>query len=277
MNNAPELFVLISTIDDGICRVADVLLPSEVGVRYVVSWQQTRTFEDYPIELQREDVTLTTLAGHGLSRNRNQAMKVAVSLLDDKLKDTVFIIADDDERLSSDALKQVRQFYTEHPKIDVVLWQMVSIEDGQPMKPYPPQPTEYRCRPRSYYASSVEMTFRSRVFLSGVCYDERFGLGSNRLSAGEEAVFLEEAQQKGFRIWIYPHVLCRTRRATTGRNVLDVKALRSKGAVYGYNHSLVWAFFRSLREALTLAWRNRCAAIPLFNNIWYGVKYIRHE
>lgn len=275
MNHTPQLFVLISTIDDGILHVADVLLPCEEGVRYVVSWQQTSSGLECPPELQRSDVTVSPMEGRGLSRNRNHAMEVALSLLDDELEDVVFIVADDDERLSADALKQVRKLYAEQPKLDVVLWQMASSEDGQLLKPYPTQPTEYRHRPRSYYASSVEMTFRSRVFMSGVRFDERFGLGSERLSAGEEAVFLEEAQRKGLRIWIYPQILCSTRRATTGRNVLDVKALRSKGAIYGYTHSLVGAFFRSLREALSLAWRNHCAVTPLFNNIWYGVKYIR--
>lgn len=276
MEARPLIFVLVCTIDEGIRRVGEILLAPEAGVRYVVSWQQTHVGLECPTDLHRPDVVVTRMEGKGLSRNRNHAISAALELLGDEQEDAVFIIADDDEQLEPGALAEVRRQYMEWPQADIVLWQTLTLEDGLPLKPYPATAMDYRCRPRSYYASSVEMTLRSRVFSSsGIRFDERFGLGSERLSAGEEAVFLRDAERLGLRIWLTPKVLCRTRRATTGQRALDVKSLRSKGAEYGYGHSLLWAFLRSAREAAGLAWRHGCRVAPVFYNIWYGVKYIR--
>ena len=275
---SPNLYVLISTIGRGIQRVPQVLLPPQDGVRYVVSWQQGKGDDgvEYPAHLkEREDVVLSVMEGKGLCRNRNNAMKVATSWFADPMEDAVFVIADDDERLEPDGLEKVRQVYGAHPKVDVVLWQMCSIADGQRLKDYPLTLTDYDKAPRSYYVSSVEMTFRSRNYFMGLRFDERFGLGSEKLCAGEEDVFLRDAQQLGLHIWLFPRVLCRTEATTTGSHVLEPKVLRSKGAVYAYRRSWIWTFCRSWREAFSLAWRHHVAVIPLFRNIWSGVKYIR--
>lgn len=40
-----QIFVLLSTIDNGICRTPNVLCPAEDGVTYVVVWQQTKAKE----------------------------------------------------------------------------------------------------------------------------------------------------------------------------------------------------------------------------------------
>ena len=275
MEARPLIFVLICTIDEGIRRVGEILLALESGVRYVVSWQQTRGGLECPAVLQRPDVVVKRMEGKGLSRNRNHAISAALELLPDSLEDAVFVIADDDERLYPEAFQRIRNLFTHYPKLDVALWQMSSIEDGHLQKRYPKHMIDYRHRERSYYPSSVEMTFRSRVPLMGIRFDERFGLGSERLCAGEEEVFLFDALKRGLRVFVNPQVLCSTSAQTTGKRVLDVKVLRSKGAVYGYGHSLLWAFLRSAREAAGLAWRHRCHVAPVFDNIWYGVKYIR--
>lgn len=281
MKNTPVIFVLVCTVDHGIQRVPQVLLPAEEGVRYVISWQQTRPSEAlpeaFPEALRRPDVVVSTLAGRGLSRNRNHAMQTAMSLLQDPMEDAVFVVADDDERLSAGAFQKIRELYGRYPKLDVALWRMTDQQDGRLLKDYPDAPVSYQHRPRGYYVSSVEMTFRSRLYLMGLRFDERFGLGSAKLSAGEEEIFLTDALRRGLRVWIFPEVLCSTDARTTGSRVLDVKVLRSKGAVYGYSHRPLWAFLRSLREAFSLSVRHRRSFFFIFQNIWYGVKYIRQS
>lgn len=275
MEGRPLIFVLVCTIDDGIQGVPQVLLSEEEGVKYVVSWQQTQSCGEYPVALKRSDVYVASWNGHGLSRNRNHAMDIAMSKLRDPLEDVVFVIADDDERLDAQAFPKIRDLYSRQPKLDVALWRMVDIQDGHLLKEYPVSAISYHRRPRSYYASSVEMTFRSRLYLMGLRFDERFGLGSEKLSAGEEDVFLTDVLRLGLRVWIYPKILCSTSSSTTGSFVLDVKVLRSKGAVYGYRHCQLWAFIRSLKEAFSLAIRYHRSFLFIFRNIWYGVKYIR--
>ena len=52
-----RIFVLIATIDEGLERVPNVLLPEEEGVRYVVSWQRT----------ERRNDGMTDLRNHGFT------------------------------------------------------------------------------------------------------------------------------------------------------------------------------------------------------------------
>ena len=272
-----RIFVLISTIDEGIRRVPDVLLPAEEGVAYVVVWQQDASVEKVipqPL-LNRSDVRVEIMSGRGLCRSRNRALELALAALKNPLEDAVIVLADDDERFEPDAFTTLREVYGKHPKLDVALLRLRSSSDGSDLKTYPAGWTAYRHRPRTYYPSSLELTFRSRVLSTGVRFDERFGLGSDTLCAGEEDVFLEEVLRRKLCAMIVPAYLATTEPATTGSRVLDAKVLRSKGAVYGYSHSLAWAFFRSWRETLSLAMRSSTSPFPIFRNIWSGVKYIR--
>ena len=276
-----KILVLICTIDDGICRVPSTLLSPEEEVWYAVSWQRTSAAlspEAKQAEVllrHRTDVCLTTLAGRGLSRNRNHAVETALSCLSNPLEDAIFVIADDDERLFPDTFARLRTLYQHHPRMDGALLRVRRTFDGQYLKPYPHTLMAYGRHPRSYYPSSVEMTFRTRVWHTGVRFDERFGLGSDQLCAGEEDVLLTNLLRKGLRVLIVPEDLCTTQAATTGSRVLEPRVLRSKGAVYGYQWSLAGAVMRSVREALSLGWKQRVNPLPIFRELWYGLQYIR--
>ena len=275
-----EIFVLISTIDDGIRKVPEVLLSEEEGVRYVVSWQRTEGYKENTAKATialagRRDVTVATMEGRGLSRNRNHALEVAVDLLPHPLAEAIAIIADDDERLTPDAFARIREAYASRPRLDIALMRVRSSADGSYLKPYPPSPVSYANRPRCYYPCSVEMTLRLRVWHAGLRFNERFGLGSPRLCAGEEDVFLHDAVRKGLNVMVLPIDIATTDPMTTGGHVLDVKVLRSKGAVYGYEYNLPRAIIRSLREAMSLGVRHRRNPWHILRNLLYGVKYVR--
>lgn len=277
-----KIFILISTIDRRILRVPAVLREPEPEVHYVVVWQQTYQEVDEEEETltaeltSREDVTLVTLPGRGLSRSRNAAIKTVHSLLEDPLEDAVCIIADDDEKFTSDAFGLVNSYYLQHPDVDIALMRIRSVVDKSYFKKYPEVEIDYRKHPRSYYPCSLEMTFRARVWHAGIRFDERFGLGSPKLSAGEEEIFMIDAMDSGLRARIVPIDLGTTRPLSTGMHVSETKVLRSRGAVYGYRYSLPLAFLRTLREAISLSIRMRTRFIPVFRKIWYGVRYIRN-
>ena len=278
-----KIFVLIATIDEGMCRVPEVLLSEETGVRYVVSWQQTKDEASMIVRAQeaaaalraRTDVRVTTLEGRGLCRNRNHAIATALDSMDDPLEDAIFVIADDDERLMPEAFERLRDVYGRYPKMDGALMRLLSSVDGQYFKAYPDTEVVYGRHLRSYYVCSWEMTFRARVWQTGLRFDERFGLGSERLCAGEEEVLLTDMQRKGLRVLIVPKDIGYTHPQTTGDKVLDAKVLQSKGAVYGYQHSYVRALLRGVREALSLGVKNHKNPLPLLNEIRRGINYIR--
>lgn len=276
-----KLYVLISTLGEGISRVHDMLVPQRNDVHYVVVWQSgTSPFapddqESYEALRARRDVTTEKMAGVGLSRSRNRAIQVALDLLEDPLADAVFLIADDDEHFDPQAFGRILDCYQKYPKLDAALFRLRSSVDNEYFKAYPAVLVNYNRRPRSYYPCSWELTMRSRICQSGIRFDERFGLGSRTLCAGEEDVLLTDISRHGFNILIIPEDLGTTNPITTGDRVLDVKVLRSKGAVYGYQLPLLQAFVRTLRESVSLSLRHRMSLWHIFRNIWYGVKYIR--
>ena len=76
----PTLDILICTIDDGILKVPAMLLPERADVRYIVSVQHTipQSLINVPAPLvYRQDVTIGFLEGKGLSRNRNNALRMS--------------------------------------------------------------------------------------------------------------------------------------------------------------------------------------------------------
>jgi len=278
-----KVLVLISTIDDGLLRVPDILMPAEAEVFYIVSWQRTDAFMSLPhpttdaeaLLSARTDVQLTTLSGRGLCRNRNHAIDTALSCLDHPLEDAIFVIADDDERLLPAAFERLRAAYQRYPRMDGALWRLRSLTDGEYFKTYPPDIVRYGHHPRSYYPSSWEMTFRTRVWQTGLRFDERFGLGSEMLCAGEEDVLLTDMLRKGLNIFILPEDIALTEPVTTGSRPLNTKVLRSKGALYGYQRSWPGAVMRCLREAASLAVRHRRNPWSILQQLLQGVKYIR--
>lgn len=270
-----KIFILICTLDEGILRIPDMLLAEQEGIYYVVSWQRTKGESDKMILKERKDVKLVTMEGRGLCRNRNHAIEAALAWLDSPLEDAIFIIADDDERLMPEAFDRLRDIYMRYPKMDGALMRLRSSVDRHYFKPYPPTLIAYGRHPRSYYPCSWEMTFRTRVWQMGLRFNERFGLGSEVLCAGEEDVLLTDMKLKGLNILIVPEDLGYTDPMTTGSHVLNPKMLRSKGAVYGYQHTLFVAWLRSLREAMSLGWKQKVNPWPIFSNILFGVNYIR--
>lgn len=270
------IYILISTIDDGIERVSSVVLPPEDGVRYYVSWQQTGQSIELPQVLKRADIVVSTMVGRGLCRNRNNGIEAVLVQLAGAPLDAVCVIADDDERLEPTSIKQLRKIYGSNPKLDVALLRVRSTTDGKYLKPYPERELPYGMHERSYYVSSWEITCRMHVWRSGIRFDERFGLGSAELCAGEEEVLMKDICRQGFLIHIVPEDLARTNPETTGRRSLDRKQLRSKGAVYGYQKGWVEAAIRCLREAIGLRRRDGSMSfINMMKELWWGVTYIK--
>ena len=109
--------ILICSLNKGIVKVPDVLLPASEGVRYIVSYQYTdeRYLDLIPNELkERADITLYQYKGEGLSANRNLAM--------DKAKADLIIFADDDARFTDSSIELARSTFENNPDLDVAFF-----------------------------------------------------------------------------------------------------------------------------------------------------------
>ena len=246
------LDILICTIDKGIEKVPGMLMPPMDGVKYVVSmqWTDERWKERVPKMLEeREDVKLTFLEGKGLSKNRNHAIECATG--------DVVVIADDDNRYTAEFVQTIFEAYKEHPEADVIHFQALCME-GTYLHPYPAD-----------YVSSVEMTFRREV---KVRFDERFGLGSEKLCAGEEQVWMKDARVAGDQILYVPKPIVMTPAGTTGRQFLRNKKLQmSKGATFKYVYGTSNAIWRTMKEARWWMVHRGTNPLPILYNMLKGM------
>ncbi len=260
------LDILICTIDEGILRVPEVLMSPRGDVRYVVSMQWTNPragrkdeeveeslLEQVPAVLkEREDVALTFLEGKGLSRNRNHALE--------KVTGDVVLIADDDCRYTKELIGNIFAAYNGHPEADVIHFQALDTE-GKPLHPYPVP-----------YVSSVEMTFRREV---ATRFDERFGLGSEFFCAGEEDVWMKDAQEAGYHILYVDKPIVMTPKETTGKNFLKNKQMQvTKGAVFKHVYGTGGAAWRTLKEAGWWLVHKGANPLPILYNMVRGMQLL---
>jgi len=262
------LDILICTIDDGIIKIPEVLLPPMQGISWVVSMQYTdrRLLDMVPDELRnRDDVCLTFIEGRGLSANRNNAL--AHSRAD------VVLIADDDCRYTSEDLRRAVRFMEHNPSYDIVCFASASYE-GLPLKQYPKRPTLYKeAVSQGYYPSSVEICMRRNL---GLRFDERFGLGSKFLCAGEEDVFLHDAFRAGYTIVVNSLIVACTDSRTTGGHLVGNKKLQlTKGAVFRYIYGLPGAMWRTVKEAGYYLVYRHVNPLPILYNMLRGLWILR--
>ncbi len=238
------LEVLICTLDDGITAAAQVPLPPQTDVCYLISWQQSRdALPSLPAALQqRDDVRVVTLKGRGLSANRNNALRQA--------RGDLLLLADDDTRYRPEGLAAVLRAFAAHPEADILTFQAVG-PDGRPIRPYPATSYDYGHHPRGSYVCSWEIACRRRAALPP--FDERFGLGTTAMTCGEEEVFLHTAYRRGLHIRYLPQVVAMTPDGGTGLTFLTAPGVqRAKGGVLCVIYGVPGALLRCLKCALTL-------------------------
>lgn len=257
------LDVLICTIDQGILRVPQVILPPQEGIRWVVSMQYTdkRFLDQVPRSLdERPDVLLTFLPGKGLCRNRNNAIQHASG--------DILLIADDDCRYTAEGLNTVMKTYELNPSADIILFQS-NLAKYFPKKPTP----YYKAFQNGYYPSSVEMSLRKGL---GLRFDERFGLGAKHLSAGEESVFLKDAADAQYTIVCIPEQIVTTPHSYVTDNLLTDKRLqRTKGATFRYLFGPLEAIWRSTKEAGWWFVHKKANPFPILYNMLRGIWILR--
>ena len=125
------LDILICSLNKGIVRIDDLLLPQRKDVRYIVSYQYTdeRYLDLLPTSLAlREDVLVSAHKGQGLSSNRNHALELA--------KADLVMFADDDARLTDSAVDYIFKIFNESSNIDVAFFR-ASTYTGKLLKNYP--------------------------------------------------------------------------------------------------------------------------------------------
>ena len=109
--------ILICSIDKGIVRTGDLLLPQRPDVRYIISYQYTdeRYLDLIPTVVEeRDDVSLYKWRGRGLSANRNLAVEKATG--------DILMFADDDTHIIPESLDKIIRIFERDPQLDVAFF-----------------------------------------------------------------------------------------------------------------------------------------------------------
>ena len=262
------LDILVCTFNKGIVRVGELLREPQEGVQYIVSYQYNdeRYLDLVPKMLrERDDVVLFEHHGQGLSANRKLALE--------KSKADLYMFADDDERLTDDTFRTIFETFEAHPDIDVAFFTATTYT-GKPLKDYPDEEFTMTGMPKTYEISTLEMVCRSRV-KGRVRFDERFGLGAQFLTCGEEEIWMDDAVKAGLRMRFFPKKIVETSTLLKRRMIyVDAGVQRSYGAQEYYRHG-GRAWLSCLRFALCAARKRRCHFWPLMKHLSEGIRYMQ--
>jgi len=248
------LDILICTVADRIDRTVGMLLPQRQGVRYIISVQYESEPPALPCALQsRTDVTISLLQGMGLSRNRNNAILMSTA--------QICLIADDDNLYKPEYVDRIFDTWIKNPDADIITFQAQTYQ-GKPLHTYP-----------APYICSQEITLRRESILSSnILFDERFGLGSRYLCAGEEDVFIFDARKAGLKIKYEPQVIVQTDKDTTGiRFLTDKKVQITRGATFRYLHGTFGAVLRCFKDAGWYLVHKGANPFPILQNMLKGI------
>lgn len=261
-----RLEVLLCTMDHRITQAAEVILPQQEGVCYLVSWQHTSdsiTITPPAIFQQRSDVRLIETWSKGLAHNRNIALQHA--------QGDILLFADDDLRYTNEAFEHIRQSFVNDSSLHL-LTTCIKRSDNTWHKVYPATTCSLQKAPHGYYVSSVELAVRRVAQLPK--FDERFGLGSLELASGEEEIFVFDCLRRGLHAKFLPiHTATISNTTSTGTHFdTQLKVRRSKGAVLCYCHGRIGALLRCFKY--TLCYQGPLRRYDVWHDLLWGINYI---
>jgi len=223
-----ELFVLISTIDNRILNLKNILQRYDKKIHYVVSHQSTRqldqnisNFIDEIIE--RKDVTYNSLEEKGVGINRNNTLSFFQP-------SSICLILDDDVVLCENIFNIVLQSFRENTSADFISFKILDFK-GNDYKPYPREKQWHTLRTLTGIGTT-EMAFKSDLILkNNISFDENFGPGSDIYPIGEDFIFAMDLYKIKTRMLFLPIPILKHPRGSTGES-LDKKVIFGRGAMF---------------------------------------------
>ncbi|WP_455498856.1 hypothetical protein [Coprobacter sp.] len=257
-----KLNILICTFNEGILSVPNILKKEREDIDYIVSFQcSDEKFLTYiPESLNRPDVRIAPLWGLGLCRNRNHAL----SLVDCGIA----LIADDDVDYTDDAFDLVLNTFKDNKSVDLAFFKIKTREGEPEYKTYPLEKTPYT-RWKGYAPCSIEIAFRvDSVKKNNLWFDERFGLGSEQLSGGEEVMFVDACLKNGLKACFFPEYIVKHPYLSTGKNEpFSQRAAMTVGALC--HHFKGWLAFPAMVKYTWMTYK-RYKNIPVSPFTYYG-------
>tara|TARA_Y100000588_G_scaffold381013_1_gene465834 strand:+ start:9234 stop:10043 length:810 start_codon:yes stop_codon:yes gene_type:complete len=223
--------VLISTVYDRLHLLNAECFPLNEELSYFISCQGLRNkdlshYEEILASVFGDNYYCSFIEGYGLSINRNNAIKLALS----KSKpNTYFYICDDDVSIDVDSLLAAAAIAAKK-KLSCTVG-VVNTKDGY-FKNYPKNIKKYS-RLDCSKVSSVEMLICSGfIQRHKLSFDENFGLGS-KYPSGEEFIFCNDIISLGGSVYFLPKILCEHPPVSSGSDFFSSEhKIVAKGAMF---------------------------------------------
>ncbi len=190
-----KINVLISTIDEGIDKVKNVVLSPRNYVSYIISHQYTDAYYKYtPRELQRPDVQVSHIEGSGVAKSRNHAIQLADG--------DIGLFSDDDVTYRHSDIDLLKKTFLENSQVDVAVFK-IRTPPGEPeYRSYPDKIIEYKKAPE---VGTVQVAFDiPAIKEKNIWFDERFGAGRPLLICNDERLFLHDCIEAGLKVVYFP-------------------------------------------------------------------------
>lgn len=190
--------ILVSTIDKGIFAMERLLLNPRKDVSYIISHQYTKPeFVKEPGYLLRKDVLVNHIAGRGVTKSRNNAIRLADG--------DIGVFADDDVLYKDEWMDRLQHIFQQEPDLDVAIFKIKTLPGEPPYREYPVAPMELKT---ASSVGTIQLAFRiARVKSKKLGFDERFGAGQKLLIGSDEQIFLHDCICAGLRVKYFPEYL----------------------------------------------------------------------
>ncbi len=222
------LEVIITTMNENILRLINDFFPNQKDVIFLISHQITKhehnvyqSSIDHFIK-KRKDVRYIFFFEKGLSRNRNQSMRVS--------KGDICLVTDDDIRFKTGAFDFILQSFKELPYSDIITYK-TEFPDGRQYKRYKNHISRHTKR-SCMRVSSFEIAYkRKSIDRVKLRWDEHFGLGGDPYTNHMENIFMVDALNLGLNGYFYPKTLVIHPFINSGFNYSEHMVF-SKGAAF---------------------------------------------
>lgn len=199
-----KLTICISTIDNRIENIKNILIEPLDSIRYIVIHQKTHENNSANELIEnlklRKDVSYFPLRTLGLTKSRNYALKQVENK-------EIVLLADDDVRYEKEHLLKVLYSFEQYEE-DIITFKIKTPPGEEEFKKYCnyskqiTEPNDLKPTP-----SSIEIAFRgNKVKEKRINFDTRFGVGSF-FPGGEENLFLRECLKNNLRIRYVPEYI----------------------------------------------------------------------
>lgn len=246
MNN--KLLVLLSTLEGDI---EEIISRSNFQADAIIINQCNRE-GFYTIKNGSYNVFVYETLERGLSKSRNLALKHA------KLLPHPYVIFADDDLVYRDYYSEVvTNLHNTNPHADVITFKF-NCDGKEKDNLAAKNKIKQVINPYKFYSSVSISVKKNFIIESDLVFDENFGAGSNKVSHGEDSVFIKDCRNNKAKIYESDYcILDVDYSESSWRDISDEKLMFDKGVLWRKLSNYLSPFFGiiliiKLRETLTI-------------------------